>query len=63
MEKVNKHENKIIKLIYDRYENEFGVSYFQNNEIIIDKTTILDNLPMKINDIDINFDFNRDDCG
>jgi len=33
---------------------EFGVSYFQNNDIIIDKTTILDNLPMKINDIDIN---------
>jgi RNase adaptor protein for sRNA GlmZ degradation len=56
MEKNNKRENKIIKLIYDRYENEFGVSYFQNNDIIIDKTTILDNLPMKINDIDINFD-------
>ena len=45
-----------IKLIYDKYENEFGVSYFQNNEIVIDKTIILDNLPMKINDTDINFD-------
>ena len=49
-------KTKFIKLIYDKYENEFGVSYFQNNETVIDKTTILDNLPMKINDIDINFD-------
>jgi len=47
---------KTIKLIYDKYENEFGVSYFQNNEAVIDKTTILDILPMKINDNDINFD-------
>jgi hypothetical protein len=50
------NKTKTIQLIYDRYENEFGVSYFQNNEIEIDKTTILDNLPMKINDTDINFD-------
>ena len=47
-------KNNIVKLIYDKYENEFGVSYFQNNEIIIDKTKILENLPTKINEIDIN---------
>ena len=54
--KTQNYKTKTVKLIYDRYENEFGVSYFQNNEIIIDKTTILDNLPMKINDTNINFD-------
>ena len=54
MKKKQNHKTKTVKLIYDRYENEFGVSYFQNNEIIIDKTTILDNLPMKINDVNVN---------
>jgi RNase adaptor protein for sRNA GlmZ degradation len=49
-------KNKIIKLIYDKYENEFGVSYFQNNEIVIDKTKILENLPTKIGDMEINTD-------
>ena len=49
-------KNKIVKLIYDKYENEFGVSYFQNNEIVIDKTKILENLPTKIGDIDIKID-------
>ena len=49
-------KNKMVKLIYDKYENEFGVSYFQNNEIIIDKTKILENLPTKIGDIDIKID-------
>jgi len=49
-------KNKIIKLVHDKYENEFGVSYFQNNEIVIDKTKILENLPTKIGDIDIKID-------
>ena len=49
-------KNKLIKLIYDKYENEFGVSYFQNNEIVIDKTKILENLPTKIGDMEINTD-------
>jgi len=49
-------KNTIIKLIYDKYENEFGVSYFQNNEIVIDKTKILENLPTKIGDTEINTD-------
>jgi len=49
-------KNKMVKLIYDKYENEFGVSYFQNNEIVIDKTKILENLPTKIGDIDIKID-------
>ena len=45
---------KTIKLIYDKYENDIGVLYDENNEIEIDKIKILDNLPTKINDIDIN---------
>ena len=49
-------KNTIVKLIYDKYENEFGVSYFQNNEIVIDKTKILENLPTKIGDTEINTD-------
>ena len=66
----NKRDNKIIKLIYDKYENDIstpisliydkyecdiGVSCDDNN-ILIDTTSILDNLPTKINDIDINVD-------
>ena len=50
-------QTKIINLIYDKYENEWGILYDENNEIVIDKTVILDNLPTKINDIDI--DVNR----
>ena len=65
----NKRDNKIIKLIYDQYENDIstpisliydkyecdiGVSNDDDNNILIDTTSILDNLPTKINDIDIN---------
>jgi hypothetical protein len=50
-------QTKIIKLIYDKYENEWGILYDENNEIVIDKAVILDNLPTKMNDIDI--DVNR----
>ena len=46
--------SKTIKLIYDKYENDIGVLYDENNEIEIDKIKILDNLPTKINDININ---------
>ena len=45
---------KTIKLIYDKYENDMGVLYDEKNEIEMDKTKIVDNLPTKINDIDIN---------
>jgi len=45
---------KTIKLIYDKYENDMGVLYDEKNEIEMDKTKIVDNLPRKINDIDIN---------
>jgi len=45
---------KTIKLIYDKYENDIGVLYDEKNEIEMDKTKIVDNLPTKINDININ---------
>ena len=51
------NQTKIVKLIYDKYENEWGILYDENNEIVIDKTVILDNLPTKMNGIDI--DVNR----
>ena len=54
MKQLNNHKNQTIKLIHDKYENDIGVLYDENNEIEIDKIKILDNLPTKINDIDIN---------
>ena len=54
MKKLNNHTNKTIKLIHDKYENDIGVLYDENNKIEIDKTKILNNLPTKINNIDIN---------
>jgi len=45
---------KTIKLIYDKYENDIGVLFDEKKEIEMDKIKILDNLPTKINDIDIN---------
>ena len=54
MKKINNLKNKTIKLIHDKYENDIGVLYDENNEIEMDKTKILNNLPTKINDIDIN---------
>ena len=69
MVKKNKRDNKIIKLIYDKYENDIptpisliydkyecdiGVSNDDNHNIINDNTPILDNLPTKINNVDIN---------
>jgi len=64
-----KRDNKIIKLIYDKYENDIttpisliydkyecdiGVSNDDDDHIIIDTPSILNKLPTKINDIDIN---------
>lgn len=45
---------KTIKLIYDKYENDIGVLFDEKKEIEMDKIKILDNLPTKINDNDIN---------
>ena len=39
---------KDVKLIYDKYENDIGVLYDENNELEVDKAKILDNLPTKI---------------
>jgi RNase adaptor protein for sRNA GlmZ degradation len=50
-------KNKIIKLVYDKYENEVGILYdVETNEIENDLTKIVEHLPTKINDIDINTD-------
>jgi len=54
MKKTNNRKNKIIKLIHNKYENDIGVLYDENNKIETDKIKILNNLPTKINDIDIN---------
>ena len=49
--------NRIIKLVYNKYENEVGVLYdAEMNEIEKDHTKILEHLPTKINDIEINTD-------
>ena len=49
--------NRIVKLVYDKYENEVGVLYdAEMNEIEKDHTKILEHLPTKINDIEINTD-------
>ena len=50
-------QTKIVKLIYNKYENDWGILFDENNEMVIDKKVILDNLPTKMNDIDI--DVNR----
>ena len=50
-------QTKVVKLIYDKYENDWGILFDENNEMVIDKKVILDNLPTKMNDIDI--DVNR----
>ena len=50
-------QNRIVKLIYDKYENEVGIIYdAEMNEIENDHTKILEQLPTKINDIEINTD-------
>ena len=50
-------KNTIIKLVYDKYENEVGILYdAETNEIEKDLTKIVEHLPTKINDIDINTD-------
>lgn len=48
--------NKIIKLIYDKYENNIGILFDENNELIIDKNKILDKIPIQINNNYINKD-------
>jgi len=68
-----KQLNIHIKLIYDKYENDVGVLYDGNNEL--DIVNIMDNIPIKNNNIDINInrdltiytwgikkDINHDDC-
>ena len=48
-------KNTIIKLVYDKYENEVGIVYdTETNEIVNDLTKILEHLPTKIGDTDIN---------
>ena len=48
-------KNKIIKLVHDKYENEVGVLYdAETNELEKDPTKILEQLPTKIDDIEIN---------
>ena len=50
-------KNKIIKLVHDKYENEVGVLYdAETNELEKDLTKILEQLPTKICDIEINTD-------
>ena len=50
-------KNKIIKLVHDKYENEVGVLYdAETNELEKDLTKILEQLPTKIGDIEINTD-------
>ena len=44
----------MVKLVYDKYENEVGVIY--DADIENDHTKILEQLPTKINDIEINTD-------
>ena len=50
-------KNEIIKLVHDKYENEVGVLYdVETNELEKDLTKILEQLPTKIGDIEINTD-------
>ena len=50
-------KNKIIKLVHDKYENELGILYdAETNEVEKDITKILEHLPTKIGDIEINID-------
>ena len=54
MKKKQNHKTKTVKLIYDKYENDIGVLYDENNKIKNNKITILNNLPTIINDVNIN---------
>ena len=50
-------KNEIIILVHDKYENEVGVLYdAETNELEKDLTKILEQLPTKIGDIEINTD-------
>ena len=50
-------KNEIIRLVHDKYENEVGVLYdAETNELEKDPTKILEQLPTKIGDIEINTD-------
>ena len=50
-------KNEIIRLVHDKYENEVGVLYdAETNELEKDPTKILEQLPTKIDDIEINTD-------
>jgi hypothetical protein len=43
-------ENKVIKLVYDFYENEFGIVYDADHEVEVSVDSVLSQLPTKIND-------------
>ena len=53
MKKKQITKNKIIKLIYDNYENNIGIIYDTNCKSEVNIDTILNNLPEKIDNKDI----------
>ena len=53
MKKKQITKNKIIKLIYDNYENNIGIMYDINDTNKVNINTILNNLPEKIDNKDI----------
>ena len=53
MKKKEITKNKVIKLIYDNYENDIGIIYDIDNKNEKNIETILNNLPKKIDNKDI----------
>lgn len=43
-------ENKVIKLVYDFYENELGIVYDADHETEVSVDSVLSQLPTKINE-------------
>ena len=54
MNKNQISKNKVIKLIYDNYENDIGIVYDTDVENKANIETILDNLPNQIDNKEIN---------
>ena len=54
MNKNQISKNKVIKLIYDNYENDIGIVYDTDVENKANIETILNNLPNQINNKEIN---------
>lgn len=54
MNKNQISKNKVIKLIYDNYENDIGIVYDTDNENKANIETILNNLPNQIDNKEIN---------